>query len=191
MAVKKRHHDKMPVKKACQDKNADQKVLPSTLTLLTWVRNMQHLSLQAATTLTEWSERTIRRRLADGSLKCAADNGAHYKTMICFDSIKHDICIALGSDDIELLRAADGGDAKAQNDLALLFLENGKLKSAVYWLELAAKQSFTDAMHLLGSCYLEGNGLPKDDNLAIMWIAKAASLGHSIAIAQIQSMRLN
>jgi TPR repeat protein len=151
---------------------------------------MQHVSLQATTTLTEWSERTIRRRVADGSLKCAADNEAQYKTMICFDSIKHDICIDLNPDDIELLKAADSGDAKAQNDLALLFLDNNKLKSAVYWLELAAKQNFTDAMHLLGCCYLEGNGLPKDDSLAIMWIAKAASLGHPIALAQIQSIRL-
>ncbi|MFZ2407869.1 MAG: hypothetical protein WAW41_22280 [Methylobacter sp.] len=152
---------------------------------------MQHISLQATTTLTEWSERTIRRRVADGSLKCAADNEAHYKTMICFDSIKHDICIALNPDDIELIKSADSGDAKAQNDLALLFLEHNKLKSAVYWLELAAKQHFTDAMHLLGCCYLEGNGLAKDDSLAIMWIAKAASLGHPIALAQIQSIRLS
>lgn len=151
---------------------------------------MQHVSLQAATTLTEWSERTIRRRLADGSLKCAADNGAYYKTMICFDSIKHDICIALDPNDLELIKSADSGDAKAQNDLALLFLENNKLKSAVYWLELAAKQHCTDAMHLLGRCYLDGKGLPKNDNLGIMWIAKAASLGHPIALAQIQSIRL-
>ena len=150
---------------------------------------MQYVSLQAATTLTGWSERTIRRRIADGTLQCAADNEAHYKTMICFDSIKHDICIALDTDDIELIKSADAGDAKAQNDLALLFLEKNKPKSAVYWLELAAKQDFADAMHLLGRCYLEGNGLPKDDNLAIMWIAKAASLGHSIALAQIQSIR--
>ncbi|MGZ4956529.1 MAG: tetratricopeptide repeat protein [Methylobacter sp.] len=151
---------------------------------------MQHISLQAAITLTEWSERTIRRRLADGSLKCATDNDAYYKTMLCFDSIKHDICIPLDPDDIELIKSADAGDAKAQNDLALLFLENNKVKSAVYWLELAAKQSLADAMHLLGCCYLEGNGLPKDDNLGLMWIAKAASLGHPIALAQIQSIRL-
>ncbi|MGZ5028874.1 MAG: hypothetical protein ACXV9T_16965, partial [Methylobacter sp.] len=65
-----------------------------------------------------------------------------------------------------------------------------KQKSAVYWLELAAKQSLADAMHLLGRCYLEGNGLAKDENLGIMWIAKAASLGHPIALAQIQSIRL-
>jgi TPR repeat protein len=150
---------------------------------------MHHVSLQAATTLTEWSARTIRRRLADGSLKCAADNDDHYKTMISFESIKHDICIALDPDDIELITSADAGDAQAQNDLAVLFLEKNKAKSAVYWLELAAKQNLADAMHLLGCCYLEGNGLPKDDNLAIMWIAKAASLTHPIALAQIQSIR--
>jgi hypothetical protein len=150
---------------------------------------MQHVSLQAATTLTEWSVRTIRRRIADGALKCAAKNEAHYKTMICFESIKHNVCIPLDPDDMGLIKSADAGDAKAQNDLALLFLENNKPKSAVYWLELAAKKHVADAMHLLGCCYLEGNGLPKDDNLAIMWIAKAASLGHSIALAQIQSIR--
>ena len=152
---------------------------------------MQHISLQAATTLTEWSVRTVRRRIADGTLKCAADKEASYKTMICFDSIKPDICIALAPDDIELIKSADAGDATAQNDLALLFLEHNKEKSAVYWLELAAKQQLADAMQLLGRCYLEGNGLTKDENLAIMWIAKAASLGHSIALAQIQSIRLS
>jgi TPR repeat protein len=151
---------------------------------------MQHVSLQAAATLTEQSVRTLRRRIADGSIKCAANHEDHYKTMICFDSIKPDICITLDPDDIELIKSADSGTAKAQNELALIFLEKNKPKSAIYWLELAAKQQFADAMHLLGRCYLEGNGLPKDNNLAIMWVAKAASLGHPIALAQIQSMRL-
>lgn len=152
---------------------------------------MQHVSLQAAATLTEWSERTLRRRIAEGRLKCAGDNKAHYKTMICFEAIKQDVCIDLDADDIELIQNADAGNAKAQNDLALLFLENNKPKSAVYWLELAAKQHYTDAMHMLGRCYLEGKGLAKDNNLAIMWIAKAASLGHPIAFAQIRSIRLS
>lgn len=151
---------------------------------------MQHVSLQAATTLTEWSMRTIRRRLADGTLRCAADNEAYHKTMICFDSIKHEICVALAPEDIELIESADAGNVTAQNDLALLFLEQNKPKSAVYWLELATKQQAADAMHLLGNCYLTGNGLAKDDNLAMMWIAKAASLGHSIALSQIQSIHM-
>ena len=78
---------------------------------------------------------------------------------------------------------------KHKNDLALLFLENDKPQNAIYWVELAAKQDFADAMHLLGTCYLKGNGLAKDHNLALMWIANAASLGHQIAVAQIQSIR--
>lgn len=151
---------------------------------------MQHISLQAATTLTEWSLRTLRRRIADGSLKCATDMQAYYKTMICFDSIKHDLCIPLTTADLQLIKNADAGDAKAQNDLALLFLEHNKPKSALYWLELAAKQQLADAMQLLGYCYLTGKGYSKDENLALMWIAKAASLGHSIAREQIQSIRI-
>ena len=150
---------------------------------------MHYVSLQAAATLTGWSERTLRRRIADGTLKCAEGDEARYKTMISFDSIKNDICIALDPDVIELIKSADSGDANAQNDLAVLFLENNQPKSAVFWLELAAKQDLADAMHWLGRCYLEGNGLTKDNNLALMWIAKAASLGHPIAIEQIESIR--
>ena len=149
---------------------------------------MQHLSLQAAITLTDWSERTIRRRVADGSLICAANTKDQHKTMIRFDSVRPYICIPLNQEDIELIENADEGDANAQNDLALLFLEHNLPKSAVYWLELAAKQNHADAVHLLGCCFLQGNGVAKDDNTAIMWIAKAASFGHSIAAAQIQSI---
>ncbi len=150
---------------------------------------MLRISLQAATTLTEWSLRTIRRRIADGTVKCAADEQASYKTMLCFDSIKYDFCVALTPEDLNLIESADAGDSNAQTDLALLFLQQNKPKSAIYWLELAAKQQFTDAMQLLGRCYLEGYGLAKDENLALMWISKAASLGHSIAIEQIQAIR--
>ncbi len=152
---------------------------------------MQHISLQATTTLTQWSVRTIRRRIADGTLQCATDEQAYYKTMVCFDSIKDDLCIALTPKDIQLIEVADAGDSNAQIDLALLFLEQNKTKSAIYWLELAAKQQVADAMQLLGRCYLEGSGLVKDENIALMWIAKAASLGHSIAMEQIQSIRLS
>jgi uncharacterized protein len=150
---------------------------------------MPNISLQTASALTGLSLSTIRRRIADGTLKCADDKTAYNKTLISLDSIKDDIGIPLEPDDIELIKAADAGDANAQNDLAILFLENDKPQNAIYWLELAAKQNFADAMHLLGTCYLKGDGLAVDNNLALMWIAKAASLGHSIAIAQIKSIR--
>lgn len=146
------------------------------------------ISLQAAMSLTEWSERTIRRRVADGSLQCESDNTASNKTLIYLESIQSDLCIPLSTEDIELLKTADAGDATAQTDLALLFLTHGKAKSAVYWLELAAKQSFPDALHYLGCCYLHGEGFVKDETLALMWIAKAASSGHPLAQAQIEAL---
>ncbi|MDO9168406.1 MAG: hypothetical protein Q7U18_04820 [Methylobacter sp.] len=151
---------------------------------------MPNISLQTAATLTEWSLSTLRRRLADGTLRCASSHPDKNKAMICFDSIKNDICIAVDADAIALIQRADTGDVGAQNDLAVLFLDNNKPQSAIYWLELAAKQNCADAMQLLGSCYLTGNGLAKDDNLAMMWVARAASLCHPIALAQMQSIRL-
>jgi TPR repeat protein len=149
---------------------------------------MQHISLQAAVTLTEWSERTIRRRLADGSLLSAVQQPDSYKNLICFESIRQHFCIPLVEADLAVLAAAENGDAAAQTDLAVLFLENDKPKSALYWLEAAAKQNQADAIHLLGCCYLQGQGVGQDDNNAIMWIAKAASYGHKLALAQIQSI---
>jgi len=151
---------------------------------------MPNISLKTATRLTGLSLRTLRRRITDGTLTCASSEKDQYKiTMIGLDSIKNDIGIPLEPDAIELIKEADAGEPEAQNDLGVLFLENNKPQNAIYWLELAAKQDFADAMHLLGTCYLKGNGLAKDYNLALMWIAKAASLGHPIAIAQIQSIR--
>ena len=149
---------------------------------------MQHLSLQAAITLTEWSERTIRRRLADGSLISAAQQRDSYKNQICYESIRQYFCIPLAEADLAILADADNGDAAAQTDFAVLFLEHDKPKSALYWLEAAAKQNHADAIHLLGSCYLQGKGVSRDNNSAIMWIAKAASYGHQLAQAQIQSI---
>ena len=153
---------------------------------------MKYVSLQAAITLTEWSQRTIRRRLAEGALpfinRSAVTRGGQNKTLIDFEALKAAVCIPLGDDEMALLEAADSGDAQAQNELAMLFLEHHKPKSAFYWLELAAKQNFADAMHHLGSCYLKGEGVTQDNHQALIWIAKAAALGHPIACRQIDSI---
>lgn len=148
---------------------------------------MSYISLPSAVTLTDLSERTLRRRLAEGTIIKLTGEDSN-KTLIALTSIKPDFCLPFEADQLELIQQADQGDAKAQNDLALFFLEHDKAKSAVYWLNLAVKQDFADAMYLMGCCYLNGNGLPKDHNLAIMWIAKAAAAGHRIALAQMQSI---
>jgi TPR repeat protein len=109
--------------------------------------------------------------------------------MVSLEAIRTYICIPLEDDDVPLIKDADSGSAEAQNDLALLFLANQKPRGAIYWLELAAKQEYPDAMHWLGRCHLEGNGVLQDDNLGMMWLAKAAARGHIVSQAQMQAMR--
>lgn len=150
---------------------------------------MDFISIASAVTLTEWSDSTFRRRIADGVLQRLVESGGGGRIMVDFDSIRPHICISLEEEDIELLSRADAGQAEAQNDLALLFLQNDKPRSAIYWLELAAKQDYADAMHWLGRCYIDGNGVVKDENMGIMWIAKSAAAGHKISQALMQTMR--
>ena len=109
--------------------------------------------------------------------------------MIPFDAIKDQIVIPLDHDELDLLEQADLGDAEAQNCIALIFLANAKAESAIYWLELAAKQEHPDAMHWLARCYIDGKGIMKDENLGMMWLAKAAANGHTISEVQMQSIR--
>jgi TPR repeat protein len=150
---------------------------------------LDFISIAAAITLTEWSDSTFRRRVADGSLTRSVESGGSGRVMVDFASIRPHACIPLQQEDIELVAGADAGRADAQNDLALLFLEHGKPRSAIYWLELAAKQGSAEAMHWLGRCYLDGNGMLQDQNLGIMWLAKAAAEGHPISRAQMDAMR--
>ena len=147
------------------------------------------ISLAAATTLTGWSKRTLWRRISDGTLTRVDNNELNDKAKIHLDMIKSHICVPLEPEDFDLIETADAGSAEAQTDLALLFLSNAKSENAVYWLDLAAKQDYANAMHLLGRCYIDGNGVPKNENLGIMWIAKAASHGHVISQGHMQAMQ--
>lgn len=149
---------------------------------------MKAISIATVATLIDQSERTLRRRIADGALSRVVEDGGN-RTMIPFDAICNQIVIPMEAEDFELISCADAGNAEAQNNLALLFLSNGKPEIAIYWLELAAKQDHTDAMHWLGRCHIEGTGVPKDEDLGIMWLAKAAAHGHVISKEQIQIMK--
>src|SRR5690606_35688324 len=124
------------------------------------------------------SERTLWRWIADGTLSRADNQAGREKTMIHLHSVEPYFSLPLHSEDFDLLVEADAGNPEAQNDLALLFLANAKPEGGIYWLNLAAAQGHADAMHWLGRCYIEGNGLLKDENLGIMWLAKAAAQGH-------------
>lgn len=150
----------------------------------------QQIKISTAITLTGWSKRTFWRRFADGSIERGAENQekANEISTVVLDSILPHLWVTLTTEDLQLVLEADAGDAQAQCDLALLFRGLEKHKEALYWLELAIKQGEVSAMHWMGRAYIEGAGVPKDENTGLMWIAKAAAGGHVVSQAQISGM---
>jgi TPR repeat protein len=147
---------------------------------------MDVISLAAATTLTEWSERTFWRRFTEGSIERLIRNG---KAVIGFDAIAGHLCIPLEEDDLVLLQQADAGDPRAQTDMALIFLAHKKPKGALAWLNLAVKQQDASAMYLLGRFYIDAHGSDRDENLGMMWLSKAACYGNGFATVALESIR--
>lgn len=147
------------------------------------------ISLATAVSITDLSENTLRRRIAQGIMTRTIEEGSNGRSMISFDILKAECCFPLNDDDLTLIKEADQGISEAQNDLALLFLSHKKPRKAIYWLKLAIKQQNKDAMHWLGRCYIEGNGIAPDENLGLMWLAKAAAEGHFISREMMQSIR--
>ena len=98
------------------------------------------------------------------------------------------LCVPIDSEDYELLADADAGNADAQNDLAQLFLDANRPDIALHWMRLAVDQEHADAIHNLAMLYIKGIGLERDRTKGLMWLAKAASLGHSIAKQQIDTI---
>ncbi len=143
-------------------------------------------SLPATITLTDLSERTIWRRFGKQVIKQPPTNN---RALFPFSVIEPYLCVPVTNTDLPLLIQADSGDPAAQVAVALLFLIHDKPKHGAYWLELAAKRDHVDAMNLLGTCLIEGRGRRQDDNLGIMWIAKAAALGHSLSQRQMNELQ--
>lgn len=149
---------------------------------------MTPISLDAAAAITERSKRTWRRRIDDG-VTARLDSDSSGRTMVPLAQVVPLIGIAMGQEDLAILAAADAGSAEAQDDMGQFFLAAGKLAAAIYWLKAATKQNHPNAMQCLGRCHLAGEGVPRDENFAIMWIAKAAAHGHAIAHAQMRALR--
>ncbi|WP_176442331.1 tetratricopeptide repeat protein [Noviherbaspirillum humi] len=149
---------------------------------------MRTISLASFATLTEQSERTLRRRIADKSLPYLRDGGALNKVLIPLDEVRYQIAMPIDDDDLHLIHQADAGDSRSQTDVALLFLEHGKPEQAIWWLEAAAKQEDAEAMHWLARCFIDGIGVRRDAHLGLMWLSRAAARGHEISAAQIQSI---
>jgi TPR repeat protein len=96
-------------------------------------------------------------------------------------------------DQAELLRrAADQGDAEAQNNLGIMY-ENGSgvpqnYATAVMWYRKAADQGDAKAQTFLGVMYENGSGVPQNYATAVMWYRKAADQGLATAQYNLATM---
>jgi TPR repeat protein len=108
--------------------------------------------------------------------------------MLLWTEVEPHIGVPMNAENHKSLFLADTGSADAQNTIGQFFLHAGKHKAAFYWLQQASKQDNPDAMQWLGDCYIDGKGVEKNDYLGLMWIAKAASLGHVIAQEQMNEL---
>ena len=142
---------------------------------------MAYITLSTAVSITGLSKRTLWRRVADGQLRAQdnAEPGEHTRVLV--DDVMAISPLKLETEDCKLIADADAGHAEAQCDLALLFLMQNLPAEAVRWLTLAAKQTYPEAMHQLGRCYIAGNGVEANEALGIEWISRAAAFGHSTA----------
>lgn len=71
----------------------------------------------------------------------------------------------------------------------LRFLE--QYEESVYWLEEAMKLDSVEACYQLGNCYIDGLGVPMDDEKAFSYYMKASVKGHPDAANNLADMYLN
>lgn len=145
---------------------------------------MASITLNTAMSLTGLSKRTLWRRIADGQLRVhgtSSGGGGSDHTRVLLDDVIALSRLRVDDDDRALIADADAGSAEAQCDLGLLLLTLNHPTEAVAWLTRAANQSYPEAMHQLGRCYLAGRGLEASEVFGVEWISRAAALGHRTA----------
>ena len=79
--------------------------------------------------------------------------------------------VHVSKDSASFRKAAEQGDASAQNQLAICYAEGKGVPKddveAVTWFRKAAEQGAAEAQYNLAMCYAEGTGVPKDDDQAV------------------------
>jgi TPR repeat protein len=146
------------------------------------------ISIQAVIAITGRSQRTWWRRIEDGSVR-KLEPDARGRARVALQDVFQLVDCGVPAEDIELLAQADAGDAEAQADIGEMFVSTGRPDAGRYWLELAAEQGHPNAMQCLARCYLSGEGVPKNDDMALRWLADAAARGHVIAREQMRALR--
>ncbi|WP_312529511.1 hypothetical protein [Comamonas sp.] len=161
---------------------------------------MNWISLDAAVAISGISKSTLWRRVTEGSIGKAGKD-LRNRAMLAFADVLPliDTPKPLSEEDVYLLLQADAGSSDAQADVGAMFYVARNTKAALYWLNEAAEQNNADAMHWLAIAHAarlsgekaRGQSIPaekdareRDGNLAVMWLARAAALGHPLAQQQ-------
>ena len=80
---------------------------------------------------------------------------------------------------------AENGNAKAQNNLGILYRKGLGVErdsaEAFKWYKMAANQNFAKAQFNLGLMYKQGNGIEQDMKKALRWYRKSAINGYTRA----------
>lgn len=147
------------------------------------------ISLDTAALVIDVSKRTLWRRLDNGQIT-RQENDSRGRAMLTLTDLVPMLCVPIEPEDYNLLADADAGNADAQNDLAQLFLDANRPDIAIHWMRLAVEQEHPDAIHNLAILYMKGVGVRRDTTKGLMWLAKAASLGHLIAKEQVATLRI-
>ncbi|MDD5000154.1 MAG: sel1 repeat family protein [Thiomonas arsenitoxydans] len=133
-------------------------------------------SVPAAALLLDRSERTLQRWCEDGTLQVVhRDVRRGSRQLVNLAQVLEFFGPHSTQDFAALIEAADAGSAEAETDLGLALLQEGKAVAAVAFFQRAARQDDPEAMHWLYRCYREGLGIERDENLAMMWLHKAAA----------------
>jgi hypothetical protein len=149
---------------------------------------MHTISLDTAMQLTGLSRRTLWRRVSSAPYPTHRESHAGSRTLIAIETIEADLPAPLEPGDDAIIARADQGDPEAQNDVAMILMEANRYDLALHWLHLAADQEYPDAMHWLGRCHIEGNGVEKDEAQGLAWLRKAAERGHVISQRQVEAV---
>lgn len=118
-------------------------------------------------------------------LKLAADKnvaGAVNDLAVCYANSIGVPAESAAAESVKLfMKAAELGDAKAQNNLANYYYFGTVIaqdyERAFYWYSKSANQGNAAAQSTLALCYLEGLGVDKNPKIAVTWLRLAAEAG--------------
>ena len=88
-------------------------------------------------------------------------------------------------------QAASGGSNLALYYLGHLYLDNKQYGKAEEVFSAGAELEYSPTIFCLGQMYLDGSGVPKDSNKALLLFKKAAGRGHVFAMRSLAAMYLS